>query len=200
MPAPRLLLASVLAGVLIVTSGCFLSDLNNMDKGPPTMSEEYSDLAAVYPVMEGLVAETITPIDDFPGFHTRTIATNVCYGGKHDLEEFPGTAQAQLAYGFAEDYWDDPAVRVDLPEAVKARWVELGYDVEDEATPDGAHRTITATADGEIFIRFRSLGVVLMDVYHTKCVESSSFDIVEPAGGVLPENERTDIEAGSGMR
>lgn len=196
MPASRAFLASMLAAVLASATGCAIMD---MDTGPPTMSETYTDLAELYPVMEGLIAEATT-VDGFPGFHSRLIDTSVCTGGKHDLEEFPDTAKARLDYEFAEDYWDDPAIRVDLLEVVKAHWVELGYDVEDDATPDGEHRTITATADGEVFIRFRSLGVVLMDVYHVKCVESSRFDVVEPAGGVLPENERTDIEAGYGMR
>lgn len=196
MTASRAFLASVFAAILAATTGCAIMD---MDTGPPTMSEEYADLAELYPVMEGLVAEAVT-VDGFPGFRSRFIATSVCTGGKHDLEEFPDTAKARLDYEFAEEYWNDPVVRVDLLEAVKAHWVELGYEVEDDATPDGEHRTITATADGEVFIRFRSLGVVLMDVYHTKCVESGTFQMVEAAGGVLPEHDRTDIAAGSGLR
>lgn len=154
MPAPRILLAFVLTAVLSATSGCMLNDMNT---GPPTMSEQYTDLAALYPVMETLVTEAVAPIDDFPGFHSRMIATNTCMGGEHDLEEFPDTAKARLDYEFAEDYWDDPAVRVDLLEAVKAHWVELGYEVEDESSGTGKHRK-------------------------------------------LPEQDRSDIEAGSGIR
>ncbi|MCD0446301.1 hypothetical protein LO763_22055 [Glycomyces sp. A-F 0318] len=197
MPAPRVLLAVVLAAALNATSGCMLND---MDTGPPTMSEQYTDLAALYPVMEGLVTEAIAPLEHFPGFHSRMITTSTCTGGKHDLEAFPGTATAKLDYEFAEAYWDDPAVRVDLLEAVKARWVALGYDIDDDVSGTGKYRTVTATADGEVFIRFRSLGVVLMDVYHTACVESGTFNVPAPVGGVLPKQDRADIETGTAIR
>jgi hypothetical protein len=163
-----------------------------MDEGPPTMSERYQDLEVLYPAMEALVAEAVAPLEDFPGFASRQITTDPCYAGEHGLEEFPDTAKAKLSYVFAEEYWDDPAVRVDLLEAVQAHWVELGYEVEDDAIPDGEHRTITATPDGELHIRYRSLGKVLVDVYHTSCVESSTLPEIEPVGGVLPENDRTD--------
>jgi hypothetical protein len=158
------------------------------------MSENYEDLEVLYPAMESLVAEAIAPLEGFPGFASRGVSVDPCYAGEHGLEEFPDTAKALLSYGFAEEYWDDPAVRVDLLEAVKANWVELGYEVEDSATPDGEHRTIEATPDGELYIRYESLGKVFVDVYHTSCVASSTLPEIEPVGGVPPENDRTHLD------
>jgi hypothetical protein len=192
MPSPRALLALLLVPLMASMSACAIL---NMDEGPPTMSERYEDLAVLYPTMEGLVAEAIEPLEDFPGFESRLIMTDPCYGGEHGLEAFDGTAKAHLEYQFAKVYWEDPAVRVDLLEAVKAHWESLGYEVEDEESATGAHRTITASPDGELHIRYRSLGVVLVDVYHASCVEASSFDVIEPAGGVLPEHDRTNLDA-----
>ena len=65
-------------------------------------------------------------------------------------------------------FWDDPAVRVGLLEAESS----MGPRVRSgrPSYSRGELSTITATADGEFFrIGFRSLGVVLMDVYHRKC-------------------------------
>jgi hypothetical protein len=178
------------AAVLTSTGGCAIW---NMDGGPPSMSERYHDLQELYPAMEALVAEAVAPLEAFPGFASRLVTTDPCYGGEHGLEAFPDTANLNLSYEFAEEYWDDQAIRVDLLEAVKANWVELGYEVEDEESRTGKHRTVTATPDGELYIRYRSLGVVLIDVYHTRCVEPSVLPELEPAGGVPPENDRTHL-------
>jgi hypothetical protein len=192
MPAPRALLALALAAVLAATGGCAIW---NMDAGPPTMSERYADVEALYPAMEALVAEAIAPLDGFPGFASRLVMSDPCYGGEHGLEAFEGTADMHLEYEFPEENWDDPAVRVELLEAVKAHWVELGYEVEDDESGTGKFRTITATPDGELYIRYRSLSVVLMDVYLTACVESGALPEIAPLGGVLPENDRTNLDA-----
>jgi hypothetical protein len=192
MPSPRSLLALLVVPLMASMSACAIL---NTDEGPPAMSERYEDLSVLYPAMEGLVTEAIAPLQEFPGFGSRLISTDPCYGGEHGLEEFDGTAKAHLKYEFAEEYWDDPEVRVGFLEAVKTNWVSLGYEVEDDATPDGEYRTITASPDGELHIRYRSLGVVLVDVYHASCVEASSFDVIEPAGGVLPEHDSTNLDA-----
>jgi hypothetical protein len=91
------------------------------------MSGRYIGVDALYTAIEALVAEATAPLKTFPGFDSRPLKTDPC---KH----LDGTADVNREYRFAEAY-RAPAVRVHQLEAVKAHWVDLGYEVEDPVAP-----------------------------------------------------------------
>lgn len=159
-----------------------------MQDPPP---EREFDEAEAYPLVEQIVADTVSDLSDFPGFYQRLYATEDC--GEMLGNQYDGWVAIEIRYGFtAEDSATD-LVKLEYTNLLRRAWTDAGFDVHrDTIDPETGRGSLEAVRpDGINLWWWVADGVSL--TLQTGCVPATEgFDkpeYIPPAGGVLPEND-----------
>ncbi|THV40818.1 hypothetical protein [Glycomyces buryatensis] len=165
-----------------------------------SINEDYTDNEALAE-MEAFVADSIEPLEDFPGFERRIVKVIECLYGMNEEHTEEGYDVVSLEYEFPEANWEDPLVRETYPEQLARLWGDQGHEVEVDHD-DGAIGRVTAKRDDGFTMNYNVQGVVWMNVHLTgdDCVAiaDGELEIPEPQGGVTGEDN--DILSGYGPR
>lgn len=166
-----------------------------MQDPPP---ERDFDEAEAYPLMEQIVADTITPLPDFPGFYQRSyISPEDC--GEALGSQYDGWVALEIWYGFSGDASATDLVKIDYTNLLRDTWTEAGYDIhrDDIDSETGRGSLEAERPDGVNLWWWVADGVSL--TVQTGCIPGTEGfdkpDYLPPVGGVLPENDHAVNDA-----
>jgi hypothetical protein len=178
------LLISVFTAFALILGGCSMSD-----SGSPFPERDFNN-HEVYPIMEQLVADTVTAFPDFPGFALRKGSFLNC---EKEGKIYDDWVAIELRYTFSEENSNSEPVRTQYTDVLRDYWAEAGYEItRDEPNRSGTHYALEATVPGGIGLWWEVAGTVFLTV-QTGCVPVGNgqrvTDYIPPAGGVTSEND-----------
>jgi hypothetical protein len=175
---PRLL--ALFSSLAVILGGCSL-----MQDPPP---ERDFDEAEAYPLMEQVVAETISTLPDFPGFYQRRYARpedcGEVLGSRYD-----GWVALEIRYGFTGDDSATELVKTEYTNLLRETWTEAGYDIHhDDIDPETGRGSMEAERPDGINLWWWVADGVSLTV-QTGCIpatpEFDKPDYIPPVGGSL---------------
>ncbi|MFC3493012.1 hypothetical protein [Glycomyces rhizosphaerae] len=157
----------------------------------PPPEREFGE-AEAYPLLEQIVADTVTDLPDFPGVYRRGYARpQDC--GETSGSQYDGWVAIEIWYGFTGDISATDLVKLEYTNLLRQAWTDAGYDVHrDTINPDTGRGSLEAVRPDGINLWWSVADGVSLTL-QTGCVPATEGfekpEYIPPAGGVLPEND-----------